>query len=213
MFCSHALYQVRELCHNAIWLDQGALRMFGPVDEVVDVYQDHVRAQNRVQVAADPTPVVKSDAAEPEVREGAPGQKIRGWFEEVRLVAEVFDDLGRPIYATYDSFKISVIACAPDVLGEDIHFGVVIKRNDHIQCYGVSTLVDGVSMRSLGEHKWAIDFCIESLPLLSGEYLLDLYLLDASGMHVYDKRENSHPFQVRQKIKAVGMCWMDHHWS
>jgi lipopolysaccharide transport system ATP-binding protein len=214
VFCSHALYQVRELCRNALWLDQGSLRMIGAVDEVVDAYQDHVRAQNSVSVSSLERPDSATDeAARLQERLWQSETEMRAWFEQTELLAEEQDEAGKPLYTTHDHLTLSIVACAPGVSIKDVHVGVVIKRNDQIQCYGVSTLVDEVTLRVLDDKKLGIDFHIDTLPLLSGEYLLDLYLLDASGVHVYDKRENTLPFQVRQQIKAVGMNWIEHRWA
>ena len=37
---SHAEGMVQELCDKAIWLDRGELRMSGPVNAVLEAYQD-----------------------------------------------------------------------------------------------------------------------------------------------------------------------------
>ncbi|MEZ5447696.1 MAG: hypothetical protein R3E89_01250 [Thiolinea sp.] len=44
VFCSHNLYQVREMCEQALWLEQGRIRMLGTAQQVVDAYQDAVQA-------------------------------------------------------------------------------------------------------------------------------------------------------------------------
>ena len=36
VFCSHNLYQLREVCQQAIWLEQGQIRMLGEAQQVVD---------------------------------------------------------------------------------------------------------------------------------------------------------------------------------
>jgi lipopolysaccharide transport system ATP-binding protein len=209
IFCSHAIYQVRELCDQALWLDQGELRLFGPVEEVVDAYQDHVRAQNSTsttQVSSEPSN--RDDHAE--ISNGQ--AETRAWFDRIELIGGETSESGDRIFETHRSFTVSIQATAPGISTDDIHIGIVIKRNDMIQCYGVSTLVDEVHMNQSADGGVSIDYQIDSLPLLSGEYLLDIYLLDASGVHVYDKQENTCQFQVRQKMKAVGMNWIDHRW-
>lgn len=39
---SHALGVIRETCNRAIWLEKGLIKMDGPVDEVLDAYEDLV---------------------------------------------------------------------------------------------------------------------------------------------------------------------------
>ena len=35
---SHSMDTIRQMCRRALWLDQGRLRMDGPVDEVIEAY-------------------------------------------------------------------------------------------------------------------------------------------------------------------------------
>jgi ABC-type polysaccharide/polyol phosphate transport system ATPase subunit len=38
VFVSHDLPTVRQICHQALWLDQGRVQALGPTDDVVDAY-------------------------------------------------------------------------------------------------------------------------------------------------------------------------------
>lgn len=44
-FVSHSLASVRAMCTRAIWLDEGRIRMDGPVEEVADAYAEYVQFQ------------------------------------------------------------------------------------------------------------------------------------------------------------------------
>ena len=46
-----------------------------------------------------------------------------------------------------------------------------------------------VQMQAVGDGEVAATFVIDHLPLLSGEYCLEVWLIDAGGVHVYDSRE------------------------
>jgi len=39
VFVSHNMSQIRKLCQTAYWLDGGGLKRWGPVDEIVDLYE------------------------------------------------------------------------------------------------------------------------------------------------------------------------------
>lgn len=43
IFVSHALGTVAEMCHRALWLDQGRIRAIGPADRVVEEYLESVK--------------------------------------------------------------------------------------------------------------------------------------------------------------------------
>ncbi len=202
LFCSHALYQVKHLCDRVLWLENGRVRLSGPAEEVVDAYQDYVRQRD----AQYPAPSM----AKPETHIQ---EEKRAWLESVRLLHGRADEDGRPRYHTGETFQVEVLAHAGRLPLEDIHVGVVIKRNDGVQCFGASTEVDRVALTDLGEGKVGVIYDIPALPLLSGEYLLDVWLLDRTGVHVYDSEESCQPFRVRQPMKAVGVCWMEHDWQ
>jgi ABC-type polysaccharide/polyol phosphate transport system ATPase subunit len=50
LFVSHTLNQVKELCNNAIWLENGKMVMYGPVDEVCDKYEERVMSNENIFV-------------------------------------------------------------------------------------------------------------------------------------------------------------------
>jgi ABC-type polysaccharide/polyol phosphate transport system ATPase subunit len=43
IFVSHALTTVAEMCHRALWLDQGRIRTIGPADRVVEEYLESAK--------------------------------------------------------------------------------------------------------------------------------------------------------------------------
>ncbi len=110
---------------------------------------------------------------------------------------------------------VRVTASAPNIALEDVHVGIVIRRNDEIQCYGVSTAVDQVCLQLVPGHagEIGVTYMIDSLPLLSGRYCLEIWLIDATSVHVYDARERCCHFSVRQQSVEVGMTWIDHQWG
>ncbi len=203
LFCSHSLYQVRHLCDRALWLDHGRVRMAGPVEAVVDAYQDHVRRQDQHHPAG--SVPRQEGTALPESRKLA-------WFEEVRLLTPPAEEDGIAVYETGMPLRLLTHVALGQVGTEDVHVGVVIRRNDGIACFGASTEVDGVPLWPLGGNRLGVTYEVSRLPLLSGEYACDLYLLDASGVHIYDCWPGHLRFRVRQPGKELGLCWMDHRW-
>lgn len=191
VFCSHNLYQVREMCRQAVWLEQGRVRMLGDAQAVVDAYQDAVRGRN-------PSP----SCPFPD----------KGKLGGVSLISVT---LNQDTFQTHDPFRLSIQASQGNRPLSDVHVGVVIRRNDDVQCYGISTLHDGVQMQPLADGIVAAEFVIERLPLLSGDYCLEVWLIDGSGVHVYDSREHCCHFRVQQagQQQGVGMVILPHRWE
>lgn len=204
VFCSHNLYQVRELCQQAIWLEQGQVKMLGDAQAVVDAYQNAVRArQGQMPEAENVEPAVKNSAV-----------KSGPLLKNVFLSGEQGQAEGLPRFMTYQRFSVGMVLDTAGVSSSDIHVGIVIRRNDDVQCYGISTLHDGVALVA-SRHQANISFVIDSLPLLAGEYCLEVWLIDGSGVHVYDARERCCHFRVQQESQAqgVGMSWIPHRWQ
>src|SRR5262249_45324371 len=44
---THQMNQIRRLCHRALWIDAGSLRLNGPSDEVVNLYEAEMASEVR----------------------------------------------------------------------------------------------------------------------------------------------------------------------
>ena len=102
---------------------------------------------------------------------------------------------------------------SPSLSIDDVHIGIVIKRNDGVECYGTSTVLDGVPLFHKQDQTYGVVYEIEKLPLLSGRYVLDIWLIDSTSVHIYDSMFNSSRFSVRQESSDVGMVFMQHQWK
>jgi lipopolysaccharide transport system ATP-binding protein len=194
VFCSHNLYQIREMCQQALWLEHGQIKMLGDVQSVVDAYQDALRAR---QV----TPSFKA------VQPSIPSIGASPYLVDVSL--------NRDLFHTLDTFIVTVHINPAWYAHDDIHVGIVIRRNDDVQCFGISSLHDKIPLIALPDGLLTTQFVVDQLPLLSGEYCLEVWLIDSSGVHVYDSRERCCHFRVQQdsQNQGVGMVWLPHHWQ
>ena len=196
VFCSHNLYQIKEMCNKAIWLEHGKIRMQGDVDSVVDAYQDDLRG-----LSQNLSTVKSHTSTQPTITnielEGGECSQTSSSFKTGQYFA---------IKADIDPQDKSI---------DDIHLGVVIRRNDDVQCYGISTLHDAVPLQQLETGKLGIRFIIDELPLLSGKYCIEAWLIDSSGVHIYDSRERCCYFSVRQESQkqGIGIAKLKHRWG
>lgn len=209
VFCSHNLYQIREICDQALWLEQGRMRMIGDAQTVVDAYQDAVRARQGRSAELSPAPVSATDKA-------SAATSASPLLLDVRLSGAQGCNGALPRFMTCQRFVAEVRLDSASHPLSDIHVGIVIRRNDDVQCYGISTLHDGVELTA-GTNSGGVyvRYVIESLPLLAGEYCLEVWLIDGSGVHVYDARERCCHFRVQQESQAqgVGMSRIPHRWE
>jgi lipopolysaccharide transport system ATP-binding protein len=199
VFCSHNLYQVKSLCERAIWLDRGEPRFIGSAEDAVEAYLDHSRALDR---EARKAPAM---ATKPK----------RGGREPEAVVtdAELLGHSGDAHYRTGEDLELRVRVASARLSEADLTLAVVIMRNDNLHVYGSSTEIDGVRLHPVGDGAFTASFRLPELPLLSGQFSLYIYLLDAEGIHIYDKREDVLPFTVRHEGREVGVSRLPHAWG
>jgi len=205
VFCSHGLYHVKELCKRAIWLDKGKIQAQGESGEVIDQYNDHIRMQNRLSIA-------KPEQGKKTIDKS----QLTAYLEEATLLNSQQGEGDFAIYQTGDIFRVKVVAHKQSSLAlDDIHIGIIIKRNDGVQCYGVSTVLDGVPLFTAADdkNKLAVVYEIPELSLLSGLYSLEIWLVDTTSAHVYDSMQGCCEFKVRQSTTEVGVSYIKHNWS
>ena len=197
VFCSHNLYQVRELCVQAIWLEQGKLRQLGPAQAVVDAYQNACR-EREVLMTREPSPAELPNNQ----------NKFQPTIQSAQLLSTE-----NGVFNTGALFGVEVLIHLNGYPVSEVHLGVVIRRNDEIQCYGMSTLHEGIVLQ--GRESVTVRYVMEELPLLAGRYCLELWLIDQTGLHVYDSRERCCHFQVQQtsQQQGIGVCQLPHRWE
>ena len=90
-----------------------------------------------------------------------------------------------------------------------VHVGIIINRNDGVQVFGTGTHFSRIEPPP---RSGVVCLLLPKLPLLSGEYDLSVYLLDETGLHVYDQRLRGVKFRVSETLQALGVCQLDHRW-
>jgi lipopolysaccharide transport system ATP-binding protein len=61
----------------------------------------------------------------------------------------------------------------------------------NLQCFGVSTVLDGISLFTRqDDNDLGVVYEIPELSLLSGQYSLELWLIDTTSAHVYDSMQS-----------------------
>jgi len=193
LFCSHNLYQIRLICDEAIWLKDGQVAQAGDASRVVAAYENYLREREL-----------------PKTERAAVASELKAfpWVSRV-VLAQGDDPAERDQFMTGDDLVITVeyqVPHPPTV----VHVGIILFRNDGIQCFGTGTHVAGVKPPT---SSGSVRMRIPRLPLMSGDYAVTVYLLDEHGLHVYDHREREFKFQVVQNLKALGLCYLDHRWE
>lgn len=207
LFCSHNLYQVRSLCQRAAWIHGGRIQAIGATEDVVTAYEAHERRRYAHLRAADSDAGAQQAASDRPVVSSAdvPLAKI------VRLTIETADGINP---AQVDSFQDMTLEIEVEAYNDAaFHVGFSIVRPDKDNVFGTSTQFQNAlrPMSGAGMHRLRVRF--PALPLLSGEYLWNVYTLDDTGIQVLDMAELIQPFTVlNQKNREFGLVWLEHEW-
>lgn len=198
-FCSHNLYQVRSLCDRAAWLHAGQVRSLGDTEEVVSAYESHIR-EKEGQASRD--------------KPAAVYHRVESGTAPVRILSVARSGIAGAAMSHFNSFDPFdvVVEVEPLVPDTAFHVGVAIVRNDRENVFGTSTHFDPDRPPLRTSTRRRVVLHIPRLMLLSGDYALSLYLLDDTGIHVYDLAEEVCPFSVRNPGRDFGIVTMAYQW-
>jgi lipopolysaccharide transport system ATP-binding protein len=192
VLCSHALYDVRQMCDDALWLDEGQLAKAGDACEVTHAYAASQRAQDDVLRVT-----------------GAPSQRVD--WPRITEAEIVLPHSGLPTRSvqTGEDIEVRVTWENPSPVDHPVQLGVGFVRGDQTLCAGVATHHDGVKLTGTG------GVCCLRLPrlsLLAGTFLVKLWLFDDAGVFRYQETALDHDLLVRGAEREVGLVRLEHSW-
>ena len=169
LFISHDMWNVRRLCSQILWMEEGAVRAHGPAGEVAERYMNEVNLQA----------LTNQDTAL---------QSHRGGTGEVRFESvELFNQSGAPA-ATFQAHETLVIRGAYtathaverpvfQVAIVDVDTGVIVTTASSV----------GADLPATVNGAGEIEVRFGHLPLRPRQYVLRLSITDAHQLALYDQ--------------------------
>lgn len=214
---SHSLGQIEQICERSIWIHEGVIRAEGDPKEIDLAYLEYMgqkiqeRTAQELEVQAQPEDIPEAeDIAEPEESEEV---KKRWGNGNARISSiHVCTQEGREqrVFRTGDPIRIRVDYRVKKPV-EDAVFGIGIFNRDGVQCYGTNTHIDKLPMFRL-EHSGSMELSLRDVPLLPGEYLIDIAIESGDGIPVDYYREACR-IEMISPIGDVGIARIGHAWS
>ena len=194
VFCSHNLFQVDALCNYILWLDHGKTCGLGPSSSILATYGQFLDSPS------DEAGKSAGFATESGVAR-IQGIWVNGLNNHTRLdLASENDDLTiRVAFQNRSNYP-------PPSLGVGIR-----TTNDWVVC-SMGSCNDGIALTCNAEGKGEVELVVPQIPLLKGEYLLDVYLMCEQGLHVYDMARPCATLAVSQKGLEQGLVTLPHTW-
>jgi lipopolysaccharide transport system ATP-binding protein len=207
VFCSHSLYDVRQLCDEALWLREGRVAGNGSAVAVTNDYSAfqvaHIDEHRKATSVSFPGELVATPADA-----GAAGRGPLPRVLDARVYRLGTDEEVREV-SSGDSIEVRVWWENPAPERTPIHVGMAFVRQDMTTCYGTGTHFDGVALAGA---RGCTVLELPRLALLSGQFLLPVFLFDGAGVHKYQEHVVTEPLVVRSPTRDIGLMRLEHAW-
>jgi lipopolysaccharide transport system ATP-binding protein len=227
LLVSHDLNAIQNICHRAIWLEQGLVQSAGqPTDVVMDYLRDQARREERAQwerhaelraqeLAASGAAAESGATAEGDARAGTAINEPGRWGSgKVRITSvELWDGSGQKAFAFGSGEPLTVrlhYSALQRVERPEFGIGIYHETGAHIS--GPNTQFGGLVIPAI-EGEGIVTYHIPALPLLAGRYRLAVAAVDSSDGQMFDYHDRLYDFQVypnsseRYGLVTLGGSW------
>jgi lipopolysaccharide transport system ATP-binding protein len=188
---SHNMSAIQQLCESALWIHEGTLREYGPVEQVVTAYSESFTGGaggeiSERAVAGDGTVKLLSYEVLNKDRQTSP-LPVTGEDLVVRVHVDVLEPLSQP------------------------YVGISLATASGIRVTRVSSLEQGVDPRPWPTGKMPIDIIVRGAPYLPGPYKADVWIENAQG-HVHAEVFDAIRFEMGE-TPLYGVSQVDQRWG
>ncbi|MDR2153585.1 MAG: ABC transporter ATP-binding protein [Burkholderiaceae bacterium] len=207
LFCSHSLYHVRHLCDAALWLDQGRMMELGDTETVLAAYEKYARLLDERAQSAAAAPPPTAQAAEKRDPDAA-----------AILSCDISDlhDQGEGKPPLLQSRDLVATITVRGQGQERPHVGFMLEQDRGVGITSMTTCEDGVALTPVGEPQdrtWGVTLTLADLPLHTGDYVVSVYLFDASGLVTYDLWFKFKVFRFVAPTLVPGLVRLPYRWT
>ncbi len=199
VFCSHSLYDVRQFCDQALWLEHGEARAIGDSVFVTNEYASYQR-QHITEIGAQ---VRKEHPPVPGLAEKRPEDMPR--ILDARIYRMGSDEECYE-FSTGDSLEIRVWWQNPRPEVTPIQIGIAFMRGDMTTCGGQGTHFQDVQLAGTSG---CLVLKAPNIRLLAGQFLIPVVLFDEQGVHRYQDYLMPQNLHVRAYTREIGLFRLD----
>ena len=207
LFCTHSTYQMEVLCNRALWLNRGEIQSMGEPSVVAKDYQAYLDGLSHTsQEAAQATP-------DNTAKQTRAGKSIvnQARITDIRVMADGVNGRKLPVISRETELKIYVVFTSnPAQPAPTLGLSLCGKNGRMIS--SASSKNDGIILTREDDGKGTLTVVFPRLPLLKGDYYLDVYLLCENGLKVWDRIKNVAEINVKQKGLEQGIVSLPHTW-
>lgn len=195
-FCSHSLYDVRQICERAIWMRQGRIQLLA---DAVTVTNEYATYENKIaEGAGDPVPF-----------RDAPKAASRADLPHIVEGTILDPETGKPRNRFSPGDRAAVRVHIRNPTREKLVVAIGAQRTDGTLCFGHTTQFAGVTVDFAEGH---VTLFLDGLRLLSGEFTVPIWLFDENGVHRFEERPAAQNLIVANRTKDIGLFLQEHRW-
>jgi teichoic acid transport system ATP-binding protein len=195
LFVSHTLEQIKRFCTKCAWIDKGNLRVFGDASHIIDEYESEMLREAMEQKALEDKENILSE------------MEVDANLGKIKAVVCEKKELN-----TFDDFILDIEYELFDDLKSDALVGVAFYTIDRQYIFGPNTYLDKFEIPSTkGIHR--VRYAVPRLPLLGGEYEVDIGLFANRSIVNLDYENNALMIKVTADYFTEGLVHMDHQWE
>lgn len=210
LFCSHSMFQVESLCSRAIWLNHGKIMAEGNAANVITEYQLFLDKIASSQKNGKLSETQDTDAEPPQGEtQFALGS---AYLKDVNIFIDGKNATNTPIISGKSSLSF-IIAFKSDPALPCPNIGITIQTMDARTITSAATWEDHILPDRQPNGTGSITLNIDAVPLLKGDYLVNVHLLCERGIHIYDSAKGVAKLSVKQESRLQGFFAVPHRWS
>jgi lipopolysaccharide transport system ATP-binding protein len=195
LLCSHSMYHIQKLCQQAVWIDQGQIRLLGDATEVARKYLAWHEAKNRSEENSTHSNEVVA--------------KVQADIYHIQNLA-INGQSSKDVILLSMGANVTVSGevYSPDDRLPQVSIGIV--RQDGTPVYGLVSDMDGYQLVRTGDHvyRWELEFT--ELMLLPGRYVVRAHAMDPEGLRLFDHEELQ--LELSGQTRELGLCRLAHIW-
>lgn len=222
LFCSHSMYHIQALCSRALWMENGRVRMLGDAATVTAAYETalvlssadrhdpELIAQDdqstRTQASFDSKSGILEAVAVPRVEPGT--ARLLG----VEVLADGVRGRELAVHSSQTHLTLTLrFASDPALACPSVAMGFLHANGSPVASAG--SVNDGVTLTRDAHGVGQATLSFPRLPLLKGDYTINVFLLCERGLHVYDHAERVATLRVVQQGLEQGLVTLPHAWD
>ena len=230
---THDSSVIQSFCDRAIWIEDGIIQFDGNSTTAIDKYLEYMSNEKRIRMLDEEDKAHLKAMKEKSINTKLiiEGEKLKDETGDTRITlnqannrfglfnaeitrAYMLNDEGKEswIHTTNKPCQIVIEYKINRESKYGFVFGMGFSTRDGHLIYGTNTQLDGLKINcDIGE-SGTIKFKINSLPLLNGEYSVNVSIVDENGTPLDFYREYN-VLRVVSNIKSPGTTLISHEWE